>query len=205
MVYGATGTTSLTGIARFLATNALFEKGTLLAGFALLIVGLGFKVAAVPFHMWTPDVYQGAPSPITAFMSSATKVAGFAAFLRVFLEAFPTYRSDWRPAIMALAALSLAVGTIAAVVQTDLKRALAYSSIAHAGYVLIGFSAAAADDRSAASRGLEAALLPADVHVHDPRRARRRHRRGAAQRRRQARVRRSTAGWPASRPSSRAS
>ncbi len=159
MVYGATGTTSLTGIARFLATNALFENGTLLAGFALLIVGLGFKVSAVPFHMWTPDVYQGAPSPITAFMSSATKVAGFAAFLRIFLEAFPTYRTDWRPAIMALAALSLAVGTIAAVVQTDLKRALAYSSIAHAGYVLIGFSAAAADDRSAASRGLEAALF----------------------------------------------
>jgi NADH-quinone oxidoreductase subunit N len=109
--------------------------------------------------MWTPDVYQGAPSPITAFMSSATKVAGFAAFLRIFLVAFPLYRTDWRPVIMALAALTMIVGTIAAVVQTDLKRALAYSSIANAGYILIGFAAAAVDDRVAAHRGLEAALF----------------------------------------------
>ena len=109
--------------------------------------------------MWTPDVYQGAPSPITAFMSSATKVAGFAAFLRIFLVAFPLYRTDWRPIIMALATVTLVVGTVAAVVQTDLKRALAYSSIANAGYVLIGFAAASVDDRAAAHRGLEAALF----------------------------------------------
>jgi NADH-quinone oxidoreductase subunit N len=159
LVYGATGSTSLTDIAHFLARNTLFDTGTLLAGFALLIVGLAFKVSAVPFHMWTPDVYQGAPSPITAFMSSATKVAGFAAFLRIFLVAFPLYRTDWRPIIMALAVLSLIVGTAAAVVQTDLKRALAYSSIANAGYILIGFAAAAVDDRAAANRGLEAALF----------------------------------------------
>jgi NADH-quinone oxidoreductase subunit N len=159
LIYGATGSTSLTGIAHFLAHNTLFDSGTLLAGFALLIVGLGFKVSAVPFHMWTPDVYQGAPSPITAFMSSATKVAGFAAFLRVFLVAFPLYRTDWRPIIMALATLSLIVGTAAAVVQTDLKRALAYSSIANAGYILIGFAAAAVDSRTAATRGLSAALF----------------------------------------------
>ena len=159
LAYGATGSTSLTGIAHFLAHNTLFDSGTLLAGFALLIVGLGFKVSAVPFHMWTPDVYQGAPSPITAFMSSATKVAGFAAFLRIFLVAFPLYRTDWRPIIMALATLSLILGTAAAVVQTDLKRALAYSSIANAGYILIGFAAAAVDDRAAAHRGLSAALF----------------------------------------------
>jgi NADH-quinone oxidoreductase subunit N len=137
----------------------LFDDGTLLAGFALLVVGLGFKVSSAPFHMWTPDVYQGAPSPITAFMSSATKVAAFAAFLRVFLVAFPLYRTDWRPVIMALATLSLVVGTIAAVVQTDIKRALAYSSIANAGYILIGFVAASVDSRSAAHRGLESSLF----------------------------------------------
>ena len=90
LVYGATGTTSITGIADFLAANTLLEQGVLLVGFALLLVGLGFKIAAVPFHMWTPDVYQGAPTPVTAFMSSATKVAGFAALLRVFEVAFPT-------------------------------------------------------------------------------------------------------------------
>jgi len=159
LVYGAAGSESFTGIAQFLRQNTLLENGTLLAGFALLVVGLAFKISAAPFHMWTPDVYQGAPSPITAFMSSATKVAGFAAFLRIFLVAFPLYRTDWRPIIMALATVTLVVGTVAAVVQTDLKRALAYSSIANAGYVLIGFAAASVDDRAAAHRGLEAALF----------------------------------------------
>jgi len=138
LTYGATGTTSLTGIADFLSQNTLFEQGTLLAGLALLLVGLGFKVAAVPFHMWTPDVYQGAPTPVTAFMSSATKAAGFAALLRLLGVAFPLYRTDWRPAIWGLAALSLIVGSVAAVVQTDVKRILAYSSIAHAGYIMMG-------------------------------------------------------------------
>ena len=149
LVYGATGTTSLTGISRFLAENTLFETGTLVAGFALLLVGLGFKVAAVPFHTWTPDVYQGAPTPITAFMASATKTAGFAALLRVFLVAFPLYRTDWRPAVWVLAVLSLSVGSIGAALQTDVKRLLAYSSIAHAGYVLMGFDAATARGREA--------------------------------------------------------
>ena len=99
LTYGATGTTSLTGIAEYLSQNTLFEQGTLLAGFALLLVGLGFKVAAVPFHMWTPDVYQGAPTPITAFMAAATKAAAFAALLRVFGVAFhctlPTGDRPW--------------------------------------------------------------------------------------------------------------
>src|SRR6478736_8361273 len=149
LVYGATGTTSLTGIAQFLEQNTLFETGTLVAGFALLRVGLGFKVAAVPFHTWTPDVYQGAPTPITSFMASATKTAGFAALLRVFLVAFPLYKSDWRPAIWVLAALTLAVGSIGAALQTDVKRLLAYSSIAHAGYVLMGLEAATVRGREA--------------------------------------------------------
>ena len=149
----------LYGIARFLANNTLLDEGVLLIGLGLLLVGLGFKVAAVPFHMWTPDVYQGAPTPVTAFMSSATKVAGFAALLRVLTVAFPLFRNDWRPAIGALAVLSLVVGSVVAIVQNDVKRVLAYSSIAHAGYILIGFAAAAVSNGEAASRGRQAALF----------------------------------------------
>jgi NADH-quinone oxidoreductase subunit N len=141
MVYGATGTTSLSGIAGFLASNTLFSSGLILAGFALLLVGLGFKVAAVPFHMWTPDVYQGAPSPVTGFMAAGAKAAGFAALLRVFATAFDTYAVDWRPLVWVLAVASLLVGSVVAIVQEDVKRMLAYSSISHAGYVLIGFQA----------------------------------------------------------------
>jgi NADH-quinone oxidoreductase subunit N len=152
LVYGATGTTSITGIFNFLAHNTLFEQGTLLAGFGLLLVGLGFKVSAVPFHTWTPDVYQGAPTPVTAFMAAATKAAGFAALLRIFYIAFPLYRADWRPVVWVLAVLTLAVGSIGMVLQTDIKRMLAYSSIAHAGYVLVAFQAAT-------PRGREAALF----------------------------------------------
>src|SRR5262245_50224313 len=102
LVYGATGSTSPTKIDAFLRANTLFDPGTLLAGLVLLLVGLGFKVAAVPFHMWTPDVYQGAPTPATAFMASATKVAAFAALLRLFDGAFLTYRDDWQPIVWAL-------------------------------------------------------------------------------------------------------
>ncbi len=150
LVYGATGTTNLTGIAKFLAENVLLHDGVLLVGLALLLVGLGFKVAAAPFHMWTPDVYQGAPTPVTAFMAAATKAAAFAAILRIFVGAFHLYDVDWRPAVFALAVLSLVVGTVAAVVQTDVKRMLAYSSISHAGYVLIGVQAATDKGTSAA-------------------------------------------------------
>lgn len=141
MVYGATGTTSLTGIASFLSANTLFSSGLLLAGFALILVGLGFKVAAVPFHMWTPDVYQGSPTPVTAFMAAGAKAAGFAALLRVFVSGFGNYAADWKPLIMVLAVASLLVGSVVALVQQDVKRMLAYSSISHAGYVLIGVQA----------------------------------------------------------------
>ena len=150
LVYGATGTTNLTGIAQFLAKVVLLHDGVLLVGFALLLVGLGFKVAAAPFHMWTPDVYQGAPTPVTAFMAAATKAAAFAAVLRIFVGAFRIYEADWRPAVFALAVLSLLVGSIAAVVQTDVKRMLAYQSVSHAGYVLIGVQVATDKGTSAA-------------------------------------------------------
>jgi NADH-quinone oxidoreductase subunit N len=150
LIYGATGTTNLTGIAKFLAETTLLHDGVLLIGIVLLLVGLGFKVAAAPFHMWTPDVYQGSPTPVTAFMAAATKAAAFAAILRVFVGAFRIYEVDWRPAVWVLAVLSLLVGSIAAVVQTDVKRMLAYSSIAHAGYVLIGVETATPKGTSAA-------------------------------------------------------
>jgi len=142
LVYGATGTTNLTGIATYLATRTLLHDGVLLAGIALLLVGLGFKVAAAPFHMWTPDVYEGAPTPVTAFMAAATKAAAFAAILRIFVGTFHLYNVQWRPIVFALAVLSLVVGSVAAVAQTDVKRMLAYQSISHAGYVLIGVQAA---------------------------------------------------------------
>ena len=150
LVYGATGTTNLTGIARFLSQTVLLHDGVLLVGIALLLVGLGFKVAAAPFHMWTPDVYQGAPTPVTAFMAAATKAAAFAAILRIFVGAFSSFSVDWRPEIWGLAVLSLLVGSIAAVVQTDVKRMLAYQSISHAGFILIGVEAASLRGTAAA-------------------------------------------------------
>jgi NADH-quinone oxidoreductase subunit N len=150
LTYGATGSTNLTRIATFLADTTLLDEGVLLLGLALMLVGLGFKVAAVPFHMWTPDVYEGAPTPVTAFMAGATKAAAFAAILRVYLGAFDLYRVDWRPAMWGLAVLSLFVGSIAALAQTDVKRMLAYLSISHAGYILIGVQAATDEGTSAA-------------------------------------------------------
>jgi NADH-quinone oxidoreductase subunit N len=158
LVYGATGTTSLPAIATFLSTHVLPSDAVLLAGMAFLLIGLGFKVAAVPFQWWTPDVYQGAPTPATAFMAAAAKTAGFAALLRIFLSALPTQAENWRPLIWALAALTLVVGAVLAVVQTDVKRILAYSSVSHAGYVLLGLQAATATG-SIASNGLAGSLF----------------------------------------------
>ena len=142
LVYGSTGTTNLAGIAQWLAANVAVTSGILLAGLAFLLVGFGFKIAAVPFHTWTPDVYQGSPTPVTAFMAGASKAAGFAALLRVFFSTFSVLRPDWKPLIWALAVASLLVGSILAVVQSDVKRMLAYSSISHAGYILVGLQAA---------------------------------------------------------------
>ena len=141
LTYGATGSTNLPEVARFLRENIVASNGVLLGGMGLMLVGLGFKVAAVPFHMWTPDVYQGSPTPVTGFMAAAAKAAGFAGLLRVFFSAFNLYEADWRPLVWVLAVLTIAAGSVIAVVQTDVKRMLAYSSIAHAGYVLIGLEA----------------------------------------------------------------
>ncbi|MDQ3979959.1 MAG: NADH-quinone oxidoreductase subunit N [Actinomycetota bacterium] len=142
LAYGATGSTNLGVISAFLRAETVTSSGVFLGGLAFLLVGLGFKVAAVPFHMWTPDVYQGAPTPVTAFMAAAAKAAGFAALLRIFFSTFGDNRLDWQPIVWVLAVLSMVVGSVLAVVQTDVKRILAYSSIAHAGYILIGLQAA---------------------------------------------------------------
>ena len=144
MVYGATGSTNMAQIFDYLSSTVLLEDRLLLAGLALLLVGLGFKVAAVPFHFWTPDVYQGAPSPVTGFMASAAKAAGFAALLRVFVVAMQTYEQDWQPAVLALTVATLVVGSVLAIVQTNVKRMLAYSSVSHAGFILIGVEVATA-------------------------------------------------------------
>jgi len=151
LTYGATGSTNLGVISIFLRENTL-TNGLLLGGFAFLLVGLGFKVAAVPFHMWTPDVYQGSPTPVTGFMAAAAKAAGFSALLRIFFSAFGAHRLDWQPIVWVLAIGSIVVGSVLAVVQRDVKRMLAYSSISHAGYILIGLQAAS-------DRGIAGALF----------------------------------------------
>ena len=142
LVYGATGTTNLDGIGGYLETYVVLRDAMLLAGLAMLLVGLGFKVAAAPFHAWAPDVYVGAPTPVTALMASAVKAAGFAALIRVFVEALGMRADDWQPAVFALACATLAVGSVLAAVQSDAKRVLAYSSISHAGFILVGVQAA---------------------------------------------------------------
>ncbi len=138
LVFGATGTTAIAGIAAATAAGTA-NTPLILAGAALILVGFGFKVAAVPFHMWTPDVYQGAPTSVTAFMAAGAKIAGFAALMRVFLTAFPSLAADLTPVLAILAALTMIVGNVAAVSQKNIKRMLAYSSIAHAGYILMAF------------------------------------------------------------------
>ncbi len=137
LVYGATGSTALSGIVA--AASAGTPSLLLTIGAALILVGLGFKVAAVPFHMWTPDVYQGAPTAVTAFMAAGAKIAGFAALLRIFSTAFPSIATDLTLVLQAISALTMIVGNLIAIAQTDIKRMLAYSSIAHAGYILMAF------------------------------------------------------------------
>jgi NADH-quinone oxidoreductase subunit N len=136
LLYGATGTLMLPGIRNALAAQG--NSSMALVGVALLSVGLLFKVGAVPFHSWIPDVYQGAPTPITGFMAAATKVAAFGALLRVVYVALPPLHDQWRPVLWGISILTMAVGTITAVNQTDVKRMLAYSSVAHVGFVLTG-------------------------------------------------------------------
>ena len=151
MLYGYSGSVRLSGIASAI-TSSPHSDVLLLAGIALLTVGLLFKVGAVPFHAWTPDVYQGAPTPITGFMAAATKVAAFGALLRIFYVALPGIRWDWRPVLWGVAILTMLVGAILAITQRDIKRMLAYSAILNAGYILLGVI-------STTSKGVSATLF----------------------------------------------
>ncbi|HSG15604.1 MAG TPA: NADH-quinone oxidoreductase subunit N [Anaerolineae bacterium] len=150
MVYGATGTTALPEV----LDSAVAGSELLFVGAVLILVGLAFKVAAVPFHMWTPDVYEGAPTSVTAFMSVGAKVAGFAALIRIFIYALPDISEAWVPALAVIAALTMITGNVIALVQRNVKRMLAYSSIAHAGFIMMGV-AAAVDSQE----GMSAALF----------------------------------------------
>ena len=137
LVYGSTGSTNLFKIAEFVQNPSAQSSPLLLMGLVLLIIGFGFKVASAPFHMWAPDVYQGAPTPVTAFMAVGPKAAAFAAFFRVFAEAFPEMSSSWEILLSIIAVLSMIVGNLGAIMQTNIKRMLAFSSVSHAGYILM--------------------------------------------------------------------
>ena len=138
LVYGATGSTNLTSISYFLGSNLLLRPGLLYAGGALLLVGFAFKIAAVPFHLWSPDVYEGAPTPVTGYMAAVVKVGAFAALIRVLISALGTQLATWRPILWVLIVLTTLVGASLALVQRNVKRMLAYSSINHAGFILLG-------------------------------------------------------------------
>ena len=141
LTYGATGTTNISAIARFLGGTDLPHHGLLYAGLGLMLVGFAFKVAAVPFHLWTPDVYQGSPTPVTGFMASIAKVGAFAGLLRVLYVLFAQEASVWQPIIYAVAVASLVLGALVSLRQRNIKRMLAYSSINHTGFILLGVEA----------------------------------------------------------------
>jgi NADH-quinone oxidoreductase subunit N len=149
LVYGATGATGLAEIAARVETHGLASSPILLIGIAMLLVGFGFKVSTVPFHMWAPDVYDGSPNPITAYMAATVKTAAFAAFLRVWLEAFPEEFGAWHRAVAGLAIATMIIGNAIGLQQRNLKRLLAYSSIAHAGFILVAIAAGTAQGASA--------------------------------------------------------
>jgi NADH-quinone oxidoreductase subunit N len=158
LIYGATATNTLPGTTNIATIATRLDQSLypplLFAGIAMLLVGFGFKIATAPFHVWTPDVYEGAPTPVTAFMAAGPKAAGFASFMRVFLFGFPIVtaaastagfaHTAWVGTLAIMAALTMTVGNVVAIVQNNVKRMLAYSSIAHAGYALVGFVAAGA-------------------------------------------------------------
>lgn len=148
LAFGATGSTSIAAIAQGLATTTTPRLAFL--ALAMILIGLGFKVSAAPFHVWTPDVYQGAPSPVVGFMSTAPKAAAFAVLLRITFSAFGPMQHRWAVLMWILAALSMTIGNLGALLQRDVKRMLAYSSIAHAGYILVAFTAFQSDGIAAA-------------------------------------------------------
>ena len=157
LVYGLAGSTHLTEIAEAvrepLDADLPFGSYALLLGVVLIVVGFGFKISSAPFHMWVPDVYEGAPTPVVAFLSVASKAAGFAILLRVFYVAFPSFNLDWALLFAILAAISMTIGNVVAMVQSNIKRLLGYSTIAHAGYMMVGLAAVA----SRVQNGSEAA------------------------------------------------
>jgi NADH-quinone oxidoreductase subunit N len=149
LTYAAAGTTKLDEIGVRIAGAAQEPNILFVLAMVMLLIGFAFKVSAVPFHMWTPDAYQGAPTLVTGFMSTGVKAAAFAAFVRVFLSAFEPLRVDWMPVLSAIAGLTMILGTVVGVAQSSIKRMLAYSSIAHAGYLLVGLIAATAAGKAA--------------------------------------------------------
>ena len=167
LAYAVAGTTRLDELALRIAGHSAAPTVFVLIAIVLLLVGFAFKVSAVPFHMWTPDAYQGAPTLVTGFMSTGVKAAAFAAFVRVFLTAFEPLSAQWMPVLAAIAIATMIVGTVVGVAQTSVKRMLAYSSIAHAGYLLVGLVA------GHRRRQGGDALLPAGLRRHEPRRLRR--------------------------------
>ncbi len=174
LIFGATGTTNLTEIFQRVSVGGLASPFLLLAGTGLVLVGLGFKVAAVPFHLWTPDVYQGAPTPVTGFMSVGAKIGGFAALLRVLTIAMPSFvigkvalepgttlivHAAWQDVVSILAALTMILGNFVAIIQRDIKRLLAYSSIANAGYILMAVAAAGSFQVTADAAGNQTSIF----------------------------------------------
>jgi NADH-quinone oxidoreductase subunit N len=142
LIYGATGSINLRRVAEVVAGGKSASPTLLIIGMGLLLIGFGFKIASVPFHMWTPDVYEGAPTSVTAFMIAGTKAAAFAALLRILMTALPVLQPDWGRVLWVLAVLTMTVGNVVAIAQSNIKRMLAYSSIAHAGYILVALVAA---------------------------------------------------------------
>ena len=138
LTYGATGTTNYNEIALAVSSQSILSNVYLSLGIGLLFIGFAFKVALVPFHLWSPDVYQGAPTPITGFLCTAPKAAGFGALIKLFITAFPEVHLSWQELFWILAALTMSIGNISALVQTNVKRMLAFSSVSHAGYLLLG-------------------------------------------------------------------
>jgi NADH-quinone oxidoreductase subunit N len=166
LTFGYTGTTSIHGVADGISTSIgssglLSLAPGLLMGLALLTTGAAFKIAAVPFHYWTPDAYQGSPTPVTGYLSVGPKVAGFALILRLFVEALAPVKADWTPLIVILAAMTMTLGNLVALTQDNIKRMLAYSSIAHTGYILVGLAAygAATSGSAGEEAGLQAVLF----------------------------------------------
>jgi NADH-quinone oxidoreductase subunit N len=166
LLFGLTGSTRLSAIATGIGALGLNDPGLLIA-MILLVVGFGFKLAVVPFHMWTPDVYEGAPTSVTAFMAVASKAASFGAFVRVFFEGLGGLKANWSVLFLLVCIATLALGNVVAIIQTNVKRMLAYSSIAHAGYALIGVVVAAHTEADGAARalGLSSVMLYLAVYA----------------------------------------